>query len=88
MTPLDGDSTDAIRRRVAETHRRTRQQRLDDLQVEARQLKREIRDHVKAYNAALTPLIARHALLEGRVHAMQQELRGDETTVRLPLLPS
>ncbi len=76
---LPPDSADETRRRVNEKHRLGRAVRLAALEIESRELKRELRR-----------IAVRISMLDGAINVMREELRdprGDETTIRVQTLP-
>ncbi len=83
---LPPESTEAIRKRVQDKHRSERRERLENLEADGRRLRADLKAFHVSYNAAMQALAVRVNLWEGAVRYMQQELRGDDTTVRLPSL--
>lgn len=84
--PITPDDADAIRHRVISKHRAALQDRLDAIRRIAIVLRDDIKAHVNSHNAALSPLVSRLELVEGAIAVLQREVRGDDTTIGLPIL--
>lgn len=87
---LSHEATDRIRRKVEAQHRLGRRALLEAMETEFRDLKARILDSGKRLSvggADLMRLGAQLAILQGKVDVMLAELRQDETTIRLPVLP-
>ena len=84
------DRVDSVRASIESQHRLGRRARLEAMESECHALKASVLEGGKRLakeGASLMQQGARLAILEGKVAVMLGEIRSDETTLRLPVLP-
>lgn len=73
---MDRDRSDAVRRRITETHRRQRRAEIDAL-----------KDELSNLRGIAASLLNRAAVLAVRLKAVEGQHDQEETTIALPTLP-